>query len=309
MKKTNLHKRVFYKFERKTISAPDVNDTWTLDLVDLNSEQSGHSGYIMNVVDIVSRYAQATPIKSKNTETVKNGLIEIIRLFGNKTPKKLWCDMESAIVSLKDWLLSEYQIELYHTNNSYLGTGSHSVSIVERFNQSMDMKMWEYQAEEQPMNMKQLIHFTVKKFIPYYNSKIHSTIKMTPEDAYNGAFKENLLEDQRERVNEVKKEPKILLKVGDRVHVQNKKEVIQGKTKPKYSKKIYTITGIKQTNPTTYTISDFGETGFYKQQFILASEAANVELADDTELESEAEEPVKKMSPRRSARFRKVLKN
>ena len=99
-------------------------------------------------------------------------------------------------------------------------------------------------------------------------------------------------------------------------HVQNKKEVIQGKTKPKYSKKIYTITGIKQTNPTTYTISDFGETGFYKQQFILASEAANVELADDTtesatatELESEAEEPVKKMSPRRSARFRKVLKN
>ena len=42
---------------------------------------------------------------------------------------------------------------------------------------------------------------------------------------------------------------------------------------------------------------------------LLASEAANVELAEDTELESEAEEPVEKMSPRRSARFRKVLKN
>ena len=309
--KANIHKKVIYDFERRTITAPEVGDTYCFDLVDMNSEKLGKSGYIMNMIDITSRYAQAVAIQHKDTEDIQRGLIEIFRLMNNKIPKKIWSDKEKALIGLKEWLKSTYNIELYHTQSSYMGGISHSVSIVERFNRSMKDTMYEYKIDRGITNTKQLINFTVKNFIPYYNSKIHSTIKMTPEEAFNGYNNSSLLQEQAERANEPKKQSKVLLKVGERVHLQNKKKLIKGKKEPKYSKEIYTITGIKKTNPRTYTLDAYGDTGFYKQQFLMASIANPEDLEDepDTELESEEEEeqePVKevvKSEPRRSIRL------
>ena len=116
MKKVNLHGRVIRKFERRTITAPDINDTWCFDLVDMNSEVLTKSGYIFNCMDIVSRYAQSVAIPQKNKINVKEGFLTMFKLFGAK-PKKLWSDKESAVTGLKEWLLLE-GIELYHTQNS-----------------------------------------------------------------------------------------------------------------------------------------------------------------------------------------------
>ena len=67
MKKVNLHGRVIRKFERRTITAPDINDTWCIDLIDMNTDELSKSGYIFNCIDIVSRYAQSVAIPKKDT--------------------------------------------------------------------------------------------------------------------------------------------------------------------------------------------------------------------------------------------------
>ena len=61
--------------------------------------------------------------------------------------------------------------------------------------------MWEYKDTLPAMNTIQMIHYTIDHFIPYYNNKIHSTIKMTPNDAYKGAFKNLLIDDQYPYMN------------------------------------------------------------------------------------------------------------
>ena len=309
MKKVNLHGRVIRKFERRTITAPDINDTWCIDLIDMNTDKLSKSGYIFNCLDIVSRYAQSVAIPQKNKINVKEGFLTMFKLFGAK-PKKIWSDKESAVIGLKEWLLSE-GIELYHTQNSYMGAKSYSLSLIERFNGSMSEKMWQYKDTLPAMNTIQMIHYTIEHFIPYYNNKIHSTIKMTPNDAYKGAFKNLLIDDQYNRERKLKKQPVKMFEVGERVHLQKKKTLIKAKSDTKYSKEVYTITAIKQTNPITYTLSSFGETGFYKQQLIPAGKMEKTtDVVSDTDIESEDEKPEPVQPPkRRSARLLNRLLN
>ena len=103
---------------RRTTWVPEVNDTWAVDLVDMNSEQLSNSGYILNVMDIMSRYAQSIKLKTKGKTEIEEAFTKIFALFGNK-PKKIWSDKESAIVALKSWFAGQ-NIELYHVENSYM---------------------------------------------------------------------------------------------------------------------------------------------------------------------------------------------
>ncbi len=320
--KANLHSQVNYTFDRRTITASGVNDIWCFDLVDMNSGElannSEKNGYIMNIIDITSRYAQAVAIKHKDKEDIQQGIIEIIELMDGKTPNKIWSDKESGLIALKGWLMSNYKIELYHNDNSYMGGYSHSVSIVERFNRSMNEAMWDYYYDRdwiESDNYKALIRYTIKTFIPFYNTRIHKTIKMTPDEAYNGNKQDKLRADQEKRFDKIKDEPNEPLKVGDRVHLQLKYVKIKGKKEPNYDWVVNTITSIKDTNPTTYTLDGYGDTGFYKQQFIMAPE-----LEPEPEPVPEPEpkpklKPVKvpepKPEPRRSKRLleKRMLRN
>jgi len=144
--KPNLFQTLQYKFPRRTIMVSSVNDTWTIDLIDMNSEQLSKSGYLLNCIDIYSRYAQSVRLHTKSKSEIEEAFKELFELFGNKKPSKIWSDKEGAIVGLKGWLSSQ-GIELYHVENSYMGADSHSVSIVERFNRTMKEAMMEYKTE------------------------------------------------------------------------------------------------------------------------------------------------------------------
>jgi len=289
--KPNLWQKVFYNYPRRTVQATAPNDIWACDLVDMNSEQLSKSGYILNCVDVYSRYAQSVKLrtvkkkvnekyvqyKGKSKECIEDGFVRIFELFGHK-PKKIWFDKESGVISLKSWL-NEKGIELYHVENSYMGPDTHSVSIAERFNRTMREAMFKYKSQLPPRTWNQLMIYTINNFIPEYNHKIHSTIGVSPHEAYKGNkdfVKEFVDEKHKERANEPKKEPKQMLKIGDFVFLQKAQEIIRGKKETKYYDVPYEISGINKTNPTTYTIKptdkkqkDYGNTGFYKQQFIL----------------------------------------
>lgn len=284
--KQNLYSRVRYKYDRRVVQAEQPNDIWALDLVDMNSTELSNSGYIMNAVDIASRYAQSVKLQNKSKESIIYGLSELFKLFGHK-PLKIWSDKEAGLVPLKDDFLRENHIELYHVNNSYMGAGSHSVSIVERFNRTMKEAMMEIKTQYNG-NWNHIIAKTIDSFIPEYNKTVHGTIGTTPYNAYTGVVSaKRIHKEQEKRVNEKKKAPKEILPVGTRVHLQKRKTVIRGKKETKYHKEVYVISGHKDTNPITYTLYGMGKTGYYRQQFILAKRTVDANIEDaDTDIES-----------------------
>lgn len=170
--------------------------------------------------------------------------------------------------ALKPWF-KEQSIEVYHVNNSYSGPNTHSVAIVERFNRTFRDAVNHIRSLKS-MNNTTAISYALKLFIPKYNDSVHSTLKQKPSVIYNGSNEilETTFNNQQERADTPKDTPQQDLKVGQKVYLQKPKQVIVNKHDEKYFEEAYTITGIHQTNPITYTLEDFESTKFYRQQLI-----------------------------------------
>ncbi len=259
----NLFKKPQTEFDRRTVKSQGVNDIFAINLVDF-AKQKG--GYVMNCVDVFSRYAQSVKLKNKSKSELERGIHELIKLYGAK-PKKIWCDLESGVQALEPHLNS-MGIELYHTDNSYRGEGTHSVPIVERFNRTMKYWMYIYKQESEiNMNWAQLLVLTIKKFIPFYNTRIHSSIGRTPEEAYTGKYNNELNAIQTTNENARKIEGQGF-KIGQSVNLAKREDPFRSKTETNFHKKPFSITDIKPTNPTTYTLSGKGKTAYYGKQFL-----------------------------------------
>ena len=259
----NLFKKPQTEFDRRTVTSQGVNDIWAIDLVDF-AKQKG--GYVMNCVDVFSRYAQSVKLKNKSKAEMERAIHELIKLYGAK-PKKIWCDLESGVQALETHL-NGMGIELYHTDNSYRGEGTHSVPIVERFNRTMKYWMYIYKQEsETNMNWAQLLVHTIKRFIPFYNTRVHSSLGRTPEEVYSGKYNNEVNSIQTVNENARKIEGKTF-NIGQSVNLAKREDPFRSKTVTNFHKKPFSITEIKPTNPTTYTLAGKGKTAYYGKQFL-----------------------------------------
>ena len=259
----NLFKKPQTEFDRRTVTSQGPNDIFAIDLVDF-AKQKG--GYVMNCVDVFSRYAQSVKLKNKSKAEMERAIHELIKLYGAK-PKKIWCDLESGVQALETHL-NDMGIELYHTDNSYRGEGTHSVPIVERFNRTMKYWMYIYKQEsETNMNWAQLLVHTIKRFIPFYNTRVHSSLGRTPEEVYSGKYNNEVNSIQTVNENARKIEGKTF-NIGQSVNLAKREDPFRSKTETNFHKKPFSITEIKPTNPTTYTLAGKGKTAYYGKQFL-----------------------------------------
>ncbi|GFV91477.1 uncharacterized protein TNCV_2384371 [Trichonephila clavipes] len=86
-----LHFPVRYKFqERKTI-AYGVNELWQSDLVDLQKISRFNRGYryLLTIIDVMSRYLRAFPIKDKKAGTIAKVFHKV---FKEVRPKNIQTD-------------------------------------------------------------------------------------------------------------------------------------------------------------------------------------------------------------------------
>ena len=259
----NLFKKPQTEFDRRTVTSQGPNDIFAIDLVDF-AKQKG--GYVMNCVDVFSRYAQSVKLKNKSKAEMQRAIHELIKLYGAK-PKKIWSDLESGVQALETHL-NGMGIELYHTDNSYRGEGTHSVPIVERFNRTMKYWMYIYKQEsETNMNWAQLLVHTIKRFIPFYNTRVHSSLGRTPEEVYSGKYNNEVNSIQTVNENARKIEGKTF-NIGQSVNLAKREDPFRSKTVTNFHKKPFSITEIKPTNPTTYTLAGKGKTAYYGKQFL-----------------------------------------
>ena len=66
--RVELHKPARKKFPRRKVYVPHKDHSWAMDFVDMRSFAKNNRGYkwIINIIDVWSRYAWSVPMKSKN---------------------------------------------------------------------------------------------------------------------------------------------------------------------------------------------------------------------------------------------------
>jgi len=170
-----LHKPVKHKFPTRMVFVDYKDQTWAMDLADMNTWKAENDGYcfILVVIDVYTRWAAARPLKTKTGKEVLNALKNIIA-ESKRQPKGLWVDEGKEFLNkeMKSWR-EEKGINLFHT----YGRGK-SV-IVERFNRTLKTTMWRTLTERNSHEWVPLL----PELIDDYNDTTHGRMKMTPDEA------------------------------------------------------------------------------------------------------------------------------
>ena len=248
-----IHGPIRKKFPKRKIITLEIDDLWAADLVIMRNYEKENDGYcyMLNVIDTFSKYVWSKPLKKKDGKCVSKAFEEIIKdalKIGHKSPNLLHTDkgLEFINQNFKD-VLTKYNIKLYHTENE------EKSSIIERYNRTQNEKM-KVQFE---INKNFRWIDILPKIVKQYNDSYHSTIKMKPNEV-----NKNIEKELKETVYKYIP-PKIIktskFKINDRVRIANKKSTFSNKYKNNWSREIFVVSQINNTNPVTYNIKDLND--------------------------------------------------
>ena len=85
-----LHKPVIRKFKKRKVYSQFKDNTWGVDLADMQSLSRKNKGikYLLCVIDLYSKYAFVIPLENKKGISVANGFNKIIKQ-SNRKPNKI----------------------------------------------------------------------------------------------------------------------------------------------------------------------------------------------------------------------------
>ena len=78
----NLHKPVRKRFPRNSYTVTNIDDVWEMDLADLSSlsKYNDKYKYLLNLIDIFSRYAWSIPLKYKTATSITAALKSLFKI-------------------------------------------------------------------------------------------------------------------------------------------------------------------------------------------------------------------------------------
>jgi hypothetical protein len=217
------------------------------------SKQNKGYRYMLNVVDVFSKYAWSVKLLDKKGKTVLEAFKQIVESSGRK-PTHLWFDEGKEFYNkdMDEWIKQ-------NDINRYSTYGEHKSAVVERFNRTLKTIMWKRFTAENTRNWIDMQDNLLFK----YNNTVHSTIKMTPTEA----SKRGKLIYNPEPYSIPQKSK---FSVGDQVRISRIKGIFEKGYLPNWSEALYTIHKVKQTSPITYLLKDMnGEIvtgGFYSEE-------------------------------------------
>ena len=82
-----LHKPVKRKFPRRAVVVQGIDHVWSCDLVEMQEWANKNDGYkyMLNIVDVLSKYAWSVPLKNKTAETVVDAFQKVVTESKTKT--------------------------------------------------------------------------------------------------------------------------------------------------------------------------------------------------------------------------------
>ena len=212
------------------------------------------------LLTVISKYGWMLPLKDKTGKSVADAFKEIFKKSKRK-PEKLWTDKGRDFYNKH---VKELGVELYSTENE------EKSSVVERWNRTMNEKMFKYFTANNTNKYIDVLDDSVER----YNNTGHSSIKMTPVEA---SKKENEVRVYRNFYPDLTRRPmRVKLKIGDKVRILKKKRLFEKGLTPNWTEEVFTVSKIQRTSPVTYKITDYNgeeiQGTFYEQELQKTSE-------------------------------------
>lgn len=244
-----LHAPVRKRFQRNYYKVSKIDDTWQADLCDMQNLALENDGfnYILTVIDIFSKFAWAVPLKDKSAQTIKDAFSKIVKESG-RVPDSLMTDKGKEFVNLKmKAFYKDNNINFYTSQNPDI-----KASVIERFNRTLKTRMWRYFTFK---NTTKYINI-LQNLIVAYNSTVHSSIKMAPnnvnkkneKEVFQNLYAKKLIFDSK---------PKLL--VGDHVRVTKEKATFAKGFERNWSREIFKVSKILRRDLVVYEIVDLAD--------------------------------------------------
>ena len=252
-----IHKPIRHKFPRRKVMVSGIDSIWASDLVEMNPERGFK--YILTIVDVFSKFGWAIPLKTKTGIEMTETFQKILKESG-RVPKKIWSDKGKEYynkIFLK--FLKDHGVELYSVESEI------KCSVAERFNGTLKEMMYRKFTELESTKWVKLL----PELVDEYNHRVHHTIKMTPIE---GSKKKNEEQIRREVFSILPSVKKPRYKVGDFVRIYKYKNLFEKGYIGRWTKEVFQISKILNTNPVTYLIKDKDDEeikgGFYEQELL-----------------------------------------
>ena len=239
-----IHAPARRNFPRRKVIMRGIDETWQADLIDMKNYSHFNKGYnwLLTVIDNVSKYAWAIPLKRK-TKTELNAAFKKLFKEG-RVPKNLHVDRGTEFYNddVKPTLQS-------HNVNMYSTFSEIKASIIERFNRTLKNKMWKRFSLQGNYKWYDIL----PELVAEYNNTVHRSIGMKPKDVTLD-HEEHLVKLLNKSNIKIKK---LKFKVGDQVRVSRLKTIFEKGYTPNWSPEIFTVVKVQKTKPITYKLKDY----------------------------------------------------
>ena len=204
--------------------------------------------YLFTVIDVFTKYAWVYPLKSKDCDTTKKCFEDILSKCG-KQPEKLQTDRGSEFVcaKFKNFLKSQ---NIHH----YVSYSDRKCPVVERFNLTIQQILYKILDKNESFRWIDFLDQAMK----IYNTRKHTTIKLSPADAEKGENESSVRKVFLKKYRKAGlKPPKPKYKVGDTVRIWKFKRVFDRGYHENFTTQYFKIRKVKTNLPVVrYELED-----------------------------------------------------
>ena len=244
-----------------------------MDIADLSSlaKYNDKYKYLLNVIDIFSRYAWSVPLKNKTGKSITSALKS---LFRNRKPITIQSDKGTEFVNATVQQYLKRRGVSFHTTHNPDIKGA----VIERFNKTLKSRMYKYFTKNNTYRYLDAIG----KLLTGYNNSVHSTLgmppsKVNPSNIYSVWKRMNSLWTRIPKGN-------VKYKVGDLVRITKEKVKFAKGYEQNFSTEIFQVVKVIRRVPQpVYELSDLQgrpiEGRFYNYELV------KVVVSPDTEFQ------------------------
>ena len=270
-----LHKPARKRFPHNSYTSNNIDDTWEMDLADLSSisKYNDKYKYLLNVIDIFSRFAWSVPLKDKTASSITAALKS---LFQNRKPISIQSDKGTEFVnSTVQRYLKNQGVDFHTTHNPDI-----KGAIIERFNRTLKSKMYRYFTGNNTYRYLDVI----ADLLTSYNNSVHSSIgippsKVNPSNIYSVWQRLNA---RRSKIPQ----GRVKFKVGDLVRITKEKVKFAKGYEQTFSTEIFKVVkAIQRVPQPVYELSDLQdrpiEGQFYNYELVKVTVSPESEFQID----------------------------
>ena len=223
-------------FERFQTDLMDMGGTYNKYPIQMNR---GYR-YILGVIDVFSRKVFVRPLKSKTDKEILDNFVKIMKEIKSNIPYE-YKNSYILLDSDNEGAFQSRNFMNYCENNKIVQNfvnpdDVRAKGVIERWNGTMRRLILLYTTYKESKSWIDVL----EQLTDFYNNKLHSTIKMTPNEATEKENQEDIQDIYEEKKN-IAKSTIGNIPIGAKVRTLIRKTALDKKTTVRWSKTIHTV--------------------------------------------------------------------